>query len=106
LEKALKLTKKEKAPGQNNINSKLYKYAPEEFKLMLLQFLSNIYRENCIPDEWRNADLTPLFKKGDICEPQNYRGISILNTCYNIYSKILNMKLQDFSEAFMKEPQN
>src|SRR5215469_16768097 len=39
-------------------------------------------------------------------EPKNCRGISILNTCYKIYSKILNMKLQDFSVAFMKESQN
>ena len=33
LEKALKLTKNGKTPGQDNINSVLYKYAPEEFKL-------------------------------------------------------------------------
>ena len=42
LEKVLKLTKNGKTPGQDNINSKLYKYAPEEFKLSLLQFLNNI----------------------------------------------------------------
>jgi len=107
LQNALKLTKKnEKTPGQDNINSELYKYAPEEFKRNLLQFLNNIYREYCIPDEWRNVVITPIFRKGDRREPKNYRGISILNTCYKIYSKILNMELQDFSEAFMKEPQN
>jgi len=87
----VKLTKYGKTPGQDNINSKLYKYAPEEFKLMLLKFLNNIYRENYISNEWRNAVLTPIFKKGDRREPQNYRGISILNTCYKIYSRILNM---------------
>ena len=32
LEKVLKLTKNGKTPGQDNINSELYKYAPEEFK--------------------------------------------------------------------------
>jgi hypothetical protein len=73
----LKLTKNGKTPGQDNINSALYKYAPEEFKLKLLNFLNNIYRENCIPNEWRNAVITPIFKKGDRREPQNYRGISI-----------------------------
>ena len=36
----------------------------------LLQFLNNIYRENCIPDEWRNAVITPIFKKGDRREPK------------------------------------
>jgi len=106
LGKALKLTKNGKNPGLDNVNSELYKNAPDEFKLRLLQFSNNIYRENCIPDEWRNAVITPIFKKGDRSEHKNYRGISILNTCYKIYSKILNMKLRDFSEAFMKEPQN
>ena len=85
MEKALKLTKNGKIPGLDNINSELYKYAPEEFKLRLLQFLNNVYRENCIPVEWRIAVITPVFKKGDRREPKNYRGISILNTCYKIY---------------------
>jgi len=33
LEKVLKLTKNCKTPGQDNINSELCKYAPEELKL-------------------------------------------------------------------------
>jgi hypothetical protein len=53
-----------KTPGQDNINSELYKYVPKELKLRLLHFLNNIYRENRIPDEWRNAAITPILKKG------------------------------------------
>ena len=66
----LKLTKNDKTPGQDNIDSQLYKYAPEEYKLMSLQILNNIYRENCIRNEWRNAVITPIFKKGDSREPK------------------------------------
>src|SRR5215471_16850574 len=55
LEKVLKLTKNGKTPGQDNINSELYKYAPKDFKLRLLHFLNNIYRQNRIPDKWKNA---------------------------------------------------
>jgi len=102
----LKLTKKGKSSVQDNINSELYKYAPEEFKLRLLQFLNNIYRENRFPNEWRNAVVTLKFKKGDRREPKIYRGISILNTCYKIYSKILSMELQKYSEVFMTETQS
>ena len=102
----LKQTKNGKTPGQDNINSELYKYVPEELKLRLLQFLNNTYRENRIPNEWRNAVITPIFKRCDRREPKNYRGVSILNTCYKIYSKILNIKLQNYSEAFMTETQN
>jgi len=106
LEKVLKLTKYGKSPGQDNINSELHNYAPVEFKLRLLQFLNNIYRENCVLNEWRNAVITPIFKKGDRRETRKCRGIGILNTCFKIYSKILNMKQRYYSEAFMTEAQN
>jgi len=53
-----------------------------------------------------NGVITPIFKKGDRREHKNYRGISILNTYYTIYSKILHMKLQNYSEVFMRETQN
>ena len=72
----------------------------EEYKLGLLQFLNNIYRENRIPNERRNVVINPIFKKGDRRETKNYGGVSILNTCYKIHSKILNMKLQNYSEVF------
>ena len=84
----LKLTKNGKTPEQDNINSELYKYAPEEFKLRLLQFLNKVYRENLIPNEWRNAVLAPIFKKGDRREHKNYGGISILDNCSKTKSLI------------------
>jgi len=34
-----------KSPGEENINSELYKYIPEEFKLRLLKFLNNIHKK-------------------------------------------------------------
>jgi len=43
-----------------------------------------MYIANRIPNEWRNAVITPIFGKGDRRETKNYRGISILNTCYKI----------------------
>jgi hypothetical protein len=43
--------------------------------------LSKLYSQtDQIPDDWRNAAITPIFKKGDRREPQTYSGISILNT--------------------------
>jgi len=43
LQKASKLNKNSTSPSEDNINSELHKYVPEEFKLRLLKFLNNIY---------------------------------------------------------------
>ena len=74
----LKLTESGKTPGQDNINSELYKYAPEEFKLRLLHFLNNMYRESSIPDKWRNAVISPIFKKDDRRNPKTAKELVFL----------------------------
>ena len=104
--KVLKLLKFGKSAGVDKINSELYKHAPDDFKERILNFLNNVYNNQKIPHDWRNAVVIPLYKKGDKRNPENYRGISILNTCYKIYAKILNFKLQWFSEKFISETQN
>jgi len=65
-----------------------------------------IWTKNCITNEWRNTVVIPLFKKCDRKDPKNYRGISIVNTWYKMHSKILNIKLQGYSEWLMTETQN
>jgi hypothetical protein len=49
--------------------------------------------------------LVLAFKEDDRRDPKNYGGINILNTCHKINSKILNMKLQSYSEEIMTETQ-
>jgi hypothetical protein len=78
----VKVIENGKSPGEDNINSELYKYTSEEFKLRLLQFLNNLYTKNSVPNEWKNATVMTIFKNGDGRDPQNYRGSSSLNT-YN-----------------------
>jgi len=39
------------------------------------------------------SNVITVVWKGDRRDSKNYRGISILNTCYKIYSNILNKKL-------------
>jgi hypothetical protein len=50
--------------------------------------------------------IIPVYKKGDRTNPENYRGIILLNTCYKIYSILLNNKLKTFAEHFALECQN
>jgi len=58
-----------------------------------------------IPEEWRTAFVIPIHKKGDRNNPDNYRGISLLNTRYKIYSKITAKRLTAIAEVLLLEEQ-
>jgi hypothetical protein len=48
--------------------------------------------------------MTPIFKT-ETKTAQNYTGISLLKTCYKIFSKMLCAKLKLHSENSLMEPQ-
>ena len=78
-----------KIPGEDNINSELYEYAPEEFKLRILQFLHTIYTKKLYSKCIEKCHCNPIIYESWQKRPKNYRGISILCTCCKIYSEIL-----------------
>ena len=66
-----------------------------------MNFLNFCWIYGEIPEEWRTAVVIPVHKKGDRHNPDNYRGISLLNTGYKIYSKIIAKRLTVIAEALM-----
>jgi hypothetical protein len=51
LELDLKKIKNGKSPGEDHINSELYKYAGRNFHNTLLQFFNMVYKSETIPSE-------------------------------------------------------
>ena len=50
-----------------------------------------------MPDEWKTAIVTPLFKnKGDSNDLNNYRGISILPPLCKVFEKLLAIRIRNF----------
>ena len=59
-----------------------------------------------MPEEWRTAVVIRIHKKGDRNNPDDYRVMSLLNTGYKIYSKIIAKELTVIGEALLLEEQN
>ena len=58
-----------------------------------------------MPEDWENGIICPIFKKGDILECENYRGISLLNTTYKIFSRILCERLKPYTDKIIGQYQ-
>jgi hypothetical protein len=93
MEELKKKEKDGKSPGEDNLNSKLHKYE-DLFHERTLVFLNNIYVMGEMLEEWKNSIFIPMYKKGDKQKVENYRGISLLNVCYKLYSITVSEKLK------------
>ena len=56
------------------------------------------YLHQAWTEAWTEAIILPFYKKGSIHDPDNYRGISLLNVCSKLYSHIINKCLSRWAE--------
>jgi len=71
-----------------------------------LNFLNVCWIYGDIPEKLRTAIVIPVRKKRDRNNLDNYRGISLLNTGYKIYSKVIAKRLTAIAEVLLLEEQN
>ncbi|KAK4806636.1 hypothetical protein QYF61_022942 [Mycteria americana] len=77
----------------------------KELADVLTKPLSIIYQQSWltgeVPADWRLANVTPIFKKGQKEDPGNYRPVSLTSvTCLVDEGKAVDVVYLDFSKAF------
>ena len=105
VEAAVRRLKSRKASGVDEIPAELWKHGGEEVCEVLHSLISKVWETEELPDQWKEALIVPLFKKGDRKECGNYRGISLLVTAYKVLSNILLQRLLPLSEEVLGEYQ-
>lgn len=95
-----KCTRTYKAAGVDQLPSELYKIVekdPEcrkQFSKNILYMFNKVLNEGICPTDWELCTVVPIFKKGDQHDPNNYRGIALINTMQKLFAKILARRLQ------------
>ena len=79
-----------KATGPDNIPGQLLKEVAQEVTPILSLIFSASLHQGKIPDEWKEATLPPLFKKGDRGKASNYRPVSLTSITCKIMEHILH----------------
>jgi hypothetical protein len=88
--KLLKL-KKGKASGPDSINSIVLKNCAESLSYPLSMLFKESLRQRIVPLELKQANITPIFKKGSRLDASNYRPVSLTS----IAGKILEGCIKD-----------
>ena len=82
-----------KAEGPVHIPTRFLKeFAAELSPAMTLIFQASL-QQGEVPDDWKQANVAPIFKKGDRCTAANYRPISLTSVCSKILEHIIHSQI-------------
>ena len=100
LERELKSLKRRKAAGCDNFPPEILKDAAYALSSPLTHLI-NLSTETTglVPNKWKIAKVTPIHKKGNTNDYNNYHPTSVLNTCSRIRERAVHKQLIDHLET-------
>ena len=92
-----------KTPGPDNIPAILWKHPM--FHELLLYFCNETFEGNK-PESFSKSCILPIPKKGDLQNPQNYRGITLSAIASNIYNSLILNRIAAHLDPILRPNQN
>ncbi|CAN0164198.1 unnamed protein product [Ectocarpus sp. 4 AP-2014] len=102
VERATKGLPNWKAPGNDSLPAELLKIDDDEEPIALEHLhaiLVEVRNGGEIPQEWKDATIIVLYKKGDRSNCNNFRGISLLSHVGKVPVNIITNRLSAFCET-------
>ena len=85
----LKALKEGKASGPDGIPVRIFRECCKELAPAIAHLVRFLLRNHCWPNVWRQHRVQPLFKKGAVSKPGNYRGVHLTD----ILSKLVERSI-------------
>ena len=93
--KLLKSLKIHKAAGPDGIVPRLLFEFSEQLAPLLTFIFNKSIDSGKVPEDWRQANVAPIFKKGEKYKPSNYRPISLTCICCKLLEHIVVRSLME-----------
>ena len=90
-----------KASGPDGLPYKVYKTMNKRSINVLCNFFNQVLVSGKIPDDWKESNITTFHKSGDPLLISNRRPISLLNSDYKIFSKIMTNRLNIYLQELI-----
>ena len=82
-----------KACGPDSIPSRILKESAHEIAPYLVSVFQRSLDAGKVPKDWRMANVTAIFKKGEKYKPSNYRPVSLTCKCCKFQEHIVNSNI-------------
>lgn len=77
-----------------------------EIKRKIKGMILTIWDTEIFPEDWNTAIICPILKKGDPTKAKNYRGISLLDTCYKVFTSLLLERINPYINEIVGDYQS
>ena len=89
VEKLLKKINPSKACGPDMIPARILRDMAEEISQILTTLFQRTIDLKELPEDWKSANVSLIFKKGDRFKASNYRPVSLTSLCCNLQEHII-----------------
>jgi hypothetical protein len=77
------------AAGPDSLGPMVLKKLGDELSAPLASVMRTSLKEGAVPEDWRTANVTPIFKKGKKSDPCNYRPVSLTSVSCRLMESIV-----------------
>ncbi|MES9882009.1 MAG: reverse transcriptase family protein, partial [Sedimenticola sp.] len=92
VEYAVKRLNTNKAADSMDLTSEHLKFGGKSLTVFLVDLLNYMARAKSVSPILKEGLLSPIYKKGDVTNPSNYRGITVTSVILKIFEHIINKR--------------
>ena len=89
-----------KAAGPDQISSRILKEGVDSFSIGLSIIFSKSLGTSDVPEDWRVANVVPIFKKGSREHAENYRPVSLTSVVCRILERVIKESTVSFLDRY------
>jgi hypothetical protein len=87
--KMIKSLKEDKSPGPDQVHPKVLRETEENWSYPISLIFQRSSASGELPEEWKKANITSVFKKGGRSDVKNYRPVSLTSIVCKMMEKMI-----------------
>ena len=93
--KKLQSLRSDKSPGPDKLHPRILKELAKELTTPLAIICNKCIDKGTLPRQWKEAIVTPIFKKRCKSDPSNYRQVSLTSVVYKVIERIISESISE-----------
>jgi hypothetical protein len=93
--------KNNRAPDEDSIRAEFLTGGGRMLWRKIHILMERVWKEEQMPKEWNSAIICPIYKKGNKMQCDNYRGTSLFNVAYKIFTQLVAKLLEPYVEEIL-----